>query len=195
MYQAYGWHTVPLTVEVISESVRSWLTLQGSLTEQLKQQSVPHRLTLWRQGLEVLPIHEQLLLRQALPGMAWVRQVYLMLGSEVVVYGRTVVPEAIYLKHQDALDNLGTKPIGDYFLYREGWSRSQFTFGCITPAGLLHEAATQGGSKRHAGDLTDTILPARRSTFTVDSGLILLTEVFLPAILAFQPVKAPAIEA
>ncbi len=190
MYQAYGWHTVPLTVEVIPEKARPWLVCPDNLSVHLRQQPLPHRLALWRQGIEVLPIHEQLLLRQALPGDAWVRQIYHVLGSEVVMYGRTVIPEAIYLQHQDVLDNLGTKPIGENFLYKEGWSRSQFTFGCVTPAGLLHEAATQGGPKRDSGALEDALLPARRSTFTSRSGTVLLTEVFLPAIYTCEPVKA-----
>src|SRR3989338_5922756 len=118
MYQAYGWHTVPLTVEIIPEQVRPWLTCPGDLTIQMKQQALPHRLSLWRQGLEQLPIHEQLLLRQTLPRMACVLQIYHVLGNDVVMYGRTVIPEAIYVEHQDVLDNLGTKSIGEHFLYR-----------------------------------------------------------------------------
>ena len=186
MYHAYGWHTVPLTVEVIPEQVRPWLTYQGNLTAQLKQQTSPHRLSLWRQGLESIPIHEQLLLRQTLPGMAWVRQIYHVLGNDVVMYGRTVIPEAIYIQHQDILDNLGTKSIGEHFLYDQAWKRSPFMYGCVTPAGILHEAATQGGQSRQGQDFRDTILSARRSTFAAGTGLILLTEVFLPTIATYN---------
>lgn len=189
MYQAYGWHTVPLTTDVISEKARPWLTYSGNLTEQMRQQSVPHRLRLWRQGLEQIPIHEQLLLKQALPGVGWVRQIYHVLGSDIVMYGRTVMPESIYLKYQDVLDNLGTKPIGEHFLYGGDWPRSQYTFGCVTPAGLLHEGATQGEQKQGSNAIEDAILPARRSVFGKGTDLILLTEVFLPAVYAFFPVE------
>lgn len=187
MNQAYGWHTVPLTAEVIPEQVRTWLTLTEPLTAHLKQQLPPHRLAMWRQGLEPPPIHEQLLLHLTAPASAWIRQIFHYLGDDIVVYARTVVPENIYKEYQDILDNLGTKPIGAAFLYEKAWRRSAFTFGCITPAGLLHDAATQAISGQKAKDLAEQLLPARRSLFDTGKGYILLTEVFLPALLAFQP--------
>jgi chorismate-pyruvate lyase/SAM-dependent methyltransferase len=181
-----------VTDEVLSRvpvHLQEWLTKPAVLTTALKRvcnnltlvvkdEQVKHMLT---QELLALGNHESTL--------GYVRETCLGGEGNPLVYARVTMPYNTYLLKREALEKLGTRPIGETLLYNDGEiTRSPFEIKKITQDdellfdALVHQNFFQAVIERKA------IVPelwARRSTFTFGEHKLLVTEVFLANIPAY----------
>jgi chorismate-pyruvate lyase/predicted SAM-dependent methyltransferase len=169
--------------------LQEWLTKPAVLTTALKRvcndltlvvkdEQVKHMLT---QELLALDNHESTL--------GYVRETCLGGEGNPLVYARVTMPYNTYLSKREALEKLGTRPIGETLLYNDGdITRSPFEIKKITQDdellfdALVHQNFFQAVIEKKA------IVPelwARRSTFTFGAHKLLVTEVFLANIPAY----------
>jgi chorismate-pyruvate lyase len=111
----------------------------------------------------------------------FVRKIILLGDGVPFSYGRVVIPETVYLKHEAGFANLGTKLIGETMLYNNpATQRSHFEFahlGNMTDLTLEIKQAMQKVNFNLAIDW------ARRSMFLINGvDPILITEAFCSTI-------------
>ena len=155
----------------LDPSLRRWLTCSGLLTERLS--SLPGlRLRRLAETEVTLAAGQRRLMRCA-DRSGRLREVSLEAGDVRYVYGSSLIPSSLLVAYP-WLDELGEQPLGATLTARLTVARSEFSFRCVAPGEPL--------AARAAGDDARGSLWARRSTFRLPRGLILVTEVFLPAL-------------
>lgn len=159
--------------------LNDWLFEPGSLTARLKQLS--------QQQFAVEPLAEGWLdIRddeaQALAVTpdtpTWVREVFLRGHGTPWVFARSLATKASLESSGFPLDQLGTRPLGEVLSLHEAFVRGQMQI-CSYPAAWLPEPFNQHNAW------------ARRSCFSKDSLQVLVCEVFLPPLWAFQEQTVP----
>lgn len=106
----------------------------------------------------------------------FIRRSRLKCGDEAVVYARTIMPLQTIAGENQWLTKLGTKPLGDVLFNDETTYRTDMRYAKIPVHCELHEEATK--------DLNITSdLWGRQSLFYTAQQPLLVTEIFLPAIL------------
>ena len=111
------------------------------------------------------------------PTLPFTRHVLLKGNNIPVVFARVMIPETTYHNYSKELNQLGSLPIGEYFLYQQPHTRSAFDYKCLTDKHLLFQA-----SHTYARDTSFQAYWARRSLFNLQKGQLVITEVFFPAI-------------
>jgi len=118
------------------------------------------------------------------PGLSWIRQVYLVSGDTPWSYGRVVAPPMTYAKHQQVLDTLGNRFIGETLLYgRTDVTRSPFSYMRASKGSIWYQAATAG----LLVPLVEPYLWGRRSVFWIGADPILISEFFFPMLPQYRP--------
>ena len=154
-----------------------WLVHVGSLTARIRSRCSDFRVRLVTQRRIVPFGDERVPLGLRLGESAWVREVVLLCGDIPLVFAHTVLPVAHARGAWRLLAGLGTKPLGELLFTDPLISRQALRY-----ARLDARFALQAQAQAATGVQSD-VLWARRSLFRRDGRAILVSEVFLPAIL------------
>jgi chorismate-pyruvate lyase len=165
------------------ETLRQWLYKPFVLSKALKKVCQNFYVEITDQRIKPLYADEVALLKCYETPYGYIRETYLGEAGNPLVYARVTMPHDTYTANKEALDNLGARPIGETFLYKNpSLTRSEFEVKRITQDdellfdALVHhnfyEAVIQKQTRIHE-------LWARRSVFTIAGNPLLITEVFL----------------
>lgn len=108
--------------------------------------------------------------------ITFIRKSRLKCGDRAVVYARTIMPQKTIEGENQWLTTLGTKPLGDILFNDETTYRSDMRYAKIPVDCELHEEATKNLN-------ITSELWGRQSLFYTKEQPLLITEIFLPAIL------------
>jgi len=107
---------------------------------------------------------------------AFIRRSLLKCDDQALVFARTVIPEKTLSGKNQQLTKLGEKPLGDILFNDETIYRTDMRYAKIPVNCKLHEEATKGL------DIASELW-GRQSLFYIEQQALLITELFLPAIL------------
>lgn len=181
------WRTITSTsTDLVPESVRDWLCKPFVLSKALRKVCNDFSVEITDQCMKPLYADEIAALKCYGSPMGYIRETYLGDIGNPLVYARVTMSESTYAANRESLENLGNRPIGETFLYKDpSLSRSEFEVKRLTQDDELlfdtlvhfnfYRAEIQGISR-------ETELWARRSVFTVSGNPLLITEVFMPDI-------------
>lgn len=163
--------------------MRNWLTTPGSLTARLMAHSRAFRVQrLHQRGAICLP-DEAAAIGMRRAGRVWEREVLLRCDDAPVVFAHTVVPASSTASDWPLFSALGERSLGSTLFYDPLVARGQHEFARIRAGHPLMERARQA-----LGGTADRMYYARRCLYRRHQGLLLVTEVFLPAVLALKAV-------
>lgn len=172
--QFLGWYPAPLTM---SPRIRGWLQNSGSLTRHIQQRCKNFRVEPVFQSLATACDDELAILKLRPRELAHVREVYLYCGKIPVVFAHSVVVRKNLRGAWYGLSKLGNKSLGTVLFTNPVIKRTPLRFRKLNLTHPLFHRACK--NMQVAPDK----LWARRSLFTLHGQPILVTEVFLPAIL------------
>lgn len=164
-----------------SDPYYDWLVHVGSLTGRLRERCPDFQVALLRQGLERPGGDEQPGLHLRRGETAWVREVALLCSGEPAVFAHSVLPRRSVRGAWHLLAGLGTRPLGALLFADPRIRRMPFAFHKLDSRDRLYHRAA--AAARQFGKTAPVELWARRSLFCRGGKPILVTEVFLPAIL------------
>jgi len=164
-------------------AMRDWLTTPGSLTARLIAHSRQFRVQKLRQAGAVCLADEAAAIGLARPQRVWEREVLLRCDGRPAVYGHTVVPTDATAHDWPLFSALGERSLGTTLFYDPRVRRGRLEFARIRPGHPLLMRARAALQGEPAADLADDIYYARRCVYRRRQGLLLVTEVFLPAVL------------
>lgn len=172
---------MPWRFRLVSEPperrLRSWLAEPGSLTLRCGKSCRNFRLRLLSQGMG-LPWPDESPLFAVPPGQqAWVRDVLLECDGVPVIYAHTVLPLRPAGRLIRWLAGLGSRSLGSLLFSHPGFERSPLQFRRLDRRHRLFHLAA-----RQIPENQVTYLWARRSAHRLGRQVVLVTEVFLPAI-------------
>ncbi len=170
-----GWLRHPF---FLPREFRGWLVDQGSLTLRLKQRCTQFSVRPVRVGLHRPNRDEYAALRLRAGRLAYVREVVLNCGGEPVVFAHSVVADASLRGPWAAVTQLGSRPLGEALFSNPRIARGCLQFRRIPPRHALARQARRAGLAASGKPLW-----ARRSLFTLQGQPLMVTEVFLPAVL------------
>ncbi|NNG23080.1 chorismate--pyruvate lyase family protein [Telluria aromaticivorans] len=160
------------------EAMRSWLTTEGSLTARLVAASSSFRVRRLHQRSATCLADEAGAIGLARPGRVWEREVLLECDGKPVVFGHTVVPMNCTAADWPLFSALGERSLGTTLFYDPLVRRGQLEYARIRAGHPL-----MGRVRDALGGESDTLYYARRCVYRRRQGLLLVTEVFLPAVL------------
>jgi len=165
----------------IPEVARSLLFDQGSLTRRVQLACdggfrVRLREERWAGALP----SERRILRSKGHQRAWVREVELLCNEYPWVYARTVIPASSLRRAVLQLASLGERPLGAVLFAQREARRGPIEMARLLPTHDLH------GSASASLDEPAPELWARRTLFHFVGKPLLVTEVFLPGLLAAE---------
>lgn len=155
-----------------------WLLDPGSLTRRLRQRCgggfrVAVRSQRWGRPLP----DERRLLGMAAAERALIREVHLLCGDTQWVFARTVVPVSSVRGRQRRLTRLGNKPLGAALFADRSLRRGAVEVVRLQPGEDLFMRAVAGATTEAAA------IWGRRSVFRLQERPLLVSEIFLPALL------------
>ncbi|KAF0190692.1 MAG: chorismate--pyruvate lyase [Gammaproteobacteria bacterium] len=115
---------------------------------------------------------------------ALVRQVYLLCAGQPQVFARTIVPAFTLTGKEKRLAALGSKPLGAWLFSGRDVTRQRIEFTRLWPGQGLFDVAVR--DLKHKPDE----IWGRRTLFSVAGKPLLVSEIFLPDILALTPRSA-----
>ena len=156
---------------------RGWLLSRGSLTRLIQQRCSGFRVKPLLQT-RVLPCRDELAVLGLRRGeLALVREVYLYCDTTPVVFAHSVVARENLRGAWRGLSGLGSRSLGAALFANPRVRRAPFQFKKLHSSHPLFRRACRGLPA------PPPCLWARRSLFSLHGKSILVTEVFLPAIL------------
>lgn len=171
-----GWLSHPF---FLPSEFRGWLTDQGSLTSRLKEHCQRFSVRVVRAGF-LRPNRDEFSLLQLRHGeLTYVREVLLLCDGTPVVFAHSVVAARSLRGPWAALTSLGSRPLGEALFSNPAVARGCLQYRRISPRHALHCQALGAGLA-----ISEQALWARRSRFALHGHPLLVTEVFLPAILS-----------
>ncbi|MDP1558454.1 MAG: chorismate lyase [Nitrosomonas sp.] len=156
---------------------RSWLQFRGSLTRRIQSQCESFRVQPVFQSLATVHSDERVVMNIRHGELAMVREVYLYCGNKPVVFAHSVVARKDLRGAWRGLSGLGNKSLGTVLFTNPKIKRTPLEFSQLSTGHILYDRAC------HKLQKLPSYLWARRSLFTLHGQSILVTEVFLPAIL------------
>jgi len=163
----------------LSENLYDWLTNTGSLTARLKQYCQAFTVQVLIEGNYPLSADEQAQLN-LIESQGFVREVLLKLDGIPWVFARSVMPLSTVSGADNALANLGCKPLGAVLFSQPDMQRSS-----IEVAKFEQNSPLQHVMQRF-NDGDPMTLFGRRSCFLLSNKSLLVSEVFLPAANAYK---------
>jgi len=156
-----------------------WLTAGGSLTARLKAHSDAFRVQCLHQRTARCLSDEAAAIGMHHAGRVWEREVLLRCDNTPVVFGHTVVPMSATAADWPLFSSLGERSLGSTLFYDPLVRRGALEFARLRPG---HPLAQRARAALGAAD--SAILYARRCLYRRRQGTLLVTEVFLPSVLA-----------
>jgi chorismate--pyruvate lyase len=160
------------------EAMRSWLTTDGSLTARLVASSESFRVRRLHQRAATCLADEAQAIGLARPGRVWEREVLLECDGQPVVFGHTVVPTNCTAADWPLFSALGERSLGTTLFYDPLVRRGQLEYARIRAGHPLMRRVREA-----LGGADASLYYARRCVYRRRQGLLLVTEVFLPAVL------------
>lgn len=163
---------------MLSHLYRTWLIEKGSLTARLQQRY---------QHFSVKPLivkyakptlDEAGLLHMTANDAALIREVFLIGNGQPVVFAHSVLPRNSLRGEWRGLGKLGNKPLGATLFANLEVKRTPLSYKKLSPNHALYQSAVNGLIDKPA------FLWARRSVFNLNCANIMVTEVFLPHLVA-----------
>jgi len=114
---------------------------------------------------------------------ALVREVYLYCDQRPWVFARTIIPHRTLRGPQRYLAHLGDRPLGSVLFADASMRRDPVEVACIQPVHRLYATATAALLAEPNRDPGDAPIWGRRSVFYTGGKSLLVSEVFLPALL------------
>lgn len=185
------WHAFP---SLAPAHMRAWLLHPASLTSLLRQRCAEFAVRPVFEAVAPAGRDEHRGLRLGRTQPAWVREVQLLCDGIPVVFAHSVVAQRHVRGAWRGLTGLGSRSLGDVLFSDPKVERKAFGFRCLNVAHALHGRAAQplGDSQEIALGSSQGLsqgLWARRSLFVLQGQSILVTEVFLPAVLKLSKLK------
>ena len=156
---------------------RPWLAWRGSLTGRITARARQFRVEVVRQGLHVPNEDEYRQLGQPAHRLALVREVVLHAAGRPVVLAHSIAAWRDLSGAWRGLRGLGTRPLAEALFTDPRVRRGPLEFARIGPRHPLGRRARQAFGRDFP------VLRARRSRFLKRGRPLLVTEVFLPALL------------
>lgn len=184
------WHARPPR-DTIPVALRGWLTDPGSLTDRIRSRCGKFSVTVLRQCLGRVNTDEAALLGLRRGELAWVREVVLVADGRSVVFARTVLPRHNVRGAWNLFHGIGSRPLGAALFANPRIEREPLACACLDRRDArYHRALEAAGVDAKVGPdfrapdtaIRATALWARRSMFRLRRRALLVTEVFLPAI-------------
>ena len=164
-------------------AMRDWLTTPGSLTARLIAHSRQFRVQKLRQAGNLCLADEAEAIGLPRPERVWEREVLLRCDGVPVVYGHTVVPLSATAADWPLFSALGERSLGTTLFYDPLVKRGQLEFARIRPGHPLLARVQAALAREGLATRLDAVHYARRCVYRRRQGLLLVTEVFLPAVL------------
>ncbi|HEV7815229.1 MAG TPA: chorismate lyase [Janthinobacterium sp.] len=159
--------------------LRRWLAGGGSLTAKLKAHSLAFRVERLHQETAICLPDEAAAIGLHRPGRVWEREVLLKCDERAVVFAHTVVPMAATAADWPLFSALGNRSLGSTLFGDPQVRRGVLEYARIRSGHpLMRRASLALGLDGHE----ETILYARRCLYRRHQGVLLVTEVFLPAL-------------
>lgn len=178
-----GWHSHLPEDPAISANLRRWVIGDGSLTARLVAASGHFRVRRLAQRMELALADEWQALGLPARHRALAREVLLICDGAPAIFAHTVVKPDHARRDWPFLRGLGERPLGGALFVDPRVRREPFAFARLLPHHPLRRRLELAVPAMH--DLAaSSVLPARRSVFRRGDGVMLVTEVFLPDLLA-----------
>jgi len=152
-----------------------WLRDCGSLTQRIRERCELFTVRPVRSGLARIAFDESALLGLAPHRLAWSREVFLYADGQPVVFAHSACAPQHLRGAWGAVRGLGNKPLGELLFSHPLVVRRPLHYKALHAHHPLYRSAVPGDAPER--------LWARRSLFTLHGAPLLVTEVFLPAIL------------
>jgi chorismate lyase len=163
-----SWQPAPIASGVY----RRWLIGDESLTQRLQSRCSKFQVSQVRQRW-MHPLPDEAVLLQLRPQQtALVREVWLQCGENRLVFARSVLPRASLYGAWRNLGALGSRPLGGVLFNDRKVARTPLAFRKLPCRHPISKYVGRSG------------LWARRSVFMQSGRIILVTEAFLPGVLA-----------
>lgn len=174
----YGWEALDL--DIFPKNCHPWLSYRGNLTEALKKCKDAHAFSCLSSTQEEIYPEEKNYLSEK-NTLAYTRHIVHYMNNIPVVFARTVVSHQFYQLYQSSFKNLGGKPIGSYFLYKNKQiKRSVFEYGKFTTDSFFASLFSNAIPSIFSQKINWDAWPARRSRFNNEKARLMITEVFNP---------------
>lgn len=108
--------------------------------------------------------------------IALIRQVHLLCDEQPWVFARTVIPRRTLSGPRRYLTQLGSRPLGAVLFADPSMRRDEVEVACIRPGQYAFDLAT------HKLDRQPRCIWGRRSVFFLERESLLVSEIFLPAL-------------
>lgn len=155
-----------------------WLRDRGSLTRRIQQRCTDFSVCNVRSGLARTTLDEAALLGVAPSQLVWSREVFLYADGRPVVFAHSACARQHLRGAWAAVGGLGQRPLGALLFAHPLIQRRPLHFKVLRSIHPLYRHAVQ------ALERPPSRLWARRSLFYLYGAPLLVTEVFLPGILA-----------
>jgi chorismate--pyruvate lyase len=160
-------------------AMQHWLTGNGSLTAKLKAHSLAFRVECLHQRTAICLPDEAAAIGLHRPGRVWEREVLLKCDEHAAVFAHTVVPMTATAADWPLFSALGNASLGTTLFLDPRVSRGVLEYARLRSGHpLTRRAALALGVDGHE----ERTLYARRCLYRRRQGLLLVTEVFLPAV-------------
>lgn len=166
-----------------SAAYKPWLLSAGSLTKRLQQHSRQFKVQAISQLRQPSRVSETSLLGVPVRQAALLRDVLLNCDHQAVVFAHSVLPVSALAGGWRRLSKLGNHSLGSTLFADPRTCRTRLQFKKLHAGHFLYQQV-QASQPAIRGPLW-----ARRSVFRLQGRAILVTEVFLPAVLALQARK------
>jgi chorismate--pyruvate lyase len=160
-------------------AMRDWLNTKGSLTARLVAHSGSFRVRRLHQEVALCSWEEAAPIGLPRRERVWEREVLLCCDGVPVVFGHTVVPMSASASDWPLFSALGEQSLGSTLFYDPIVVRGPLEFARLRPGHPLLARVRSG-----LGQALDGMeFHARRCVYRRHQGLLMVTEVFLPAVL------------
>ncbi|MCG8378205.1 MAG: chorismate lyase [Proteobacteria bacterium] len=166
-----------LKIHAIDKRLRSFLFQTGSLTRYIQQSSkaaIQVELETETWGFPMRDEASLLGIRTA--EYAFIRESWLKSSNKRIVYARTIIPGKTLKGKTRKLANIGNKPLGEILFADKTTHRSSIRYGKVMPNCDLYELIKDNVNEKEE-------IWGRQSLFYIQYKPLLISEVFLPAIL------------
>jgi chorismate--pyruvate lyase len=164
-------------------ALRRWLTGDGSLTQKLRGHSTAFRVDCLHQRTAICLPDEAAAIGLHRPGRVWEREVLLKCDERPVVFAHTVVPMTATAADWPLFSALGNRSLGTTLFGDPLVRRGELEFARLGAGHPLMRRARVALALAPDGS-EEQSLCARRCLYRRRDGLLLVTEVFLQAVLA-----------
>ncbi|MBG6219817.1 MULTISPECIES: chorismate lyase [unclassified Janthinobacterium] len=164
-------------------ALRHWLTAGGSLTAKLKAHSQAFRVQCLHQETARCLNDEAAIIGLHRAGRVWEREVLLRCDNRPAVFGHTVVPMQATATDWPLFSALGERSLGTTLFGDRMVRRGRLEFARLRASHPLVQRVQAALARDGQGVDEKALFFARRCLYQRHQGLLLVTEVFLPAVL------------